>query len=241
MSKIKYHEYIIQHRGKPTSSYSILYNIVEQERILPKTKVQKLFPIYLSDKNIDKARKKFINSFIFPKTKDDWKEVYNLAYVKYGRNFWSGTEQTGTKGVAIRDRRYKKGYRTESHGKFERFHKHHPYTPWSELTERTLNILNSEFYLLIDEVQKRQMIGRILIPVVSLLSTGALFIYFPLIALVLGCFLLYFMSRYIVNLSKVESKSIELAERIVQSFSSQEEDAKKRYLDYDLIDYGFLS
>jgi hypothetical protein len=241
MSKIKYHEYIIEHRGKSSSGYSILYNIVEQERISALTKIQKLFPKYLSNKNIDKARRKFINSFLFPKKKDDWQEVYNLAYVKHGRNFWSGTEQTGTKGVAIRDRRYKKGYRTEYHGKFERFHKHHPYTPWSELTDRTLNLLNSEFYLLIDEIQKKQKIGRILIPIVSFVLTGALFLYFPMVALIIGCILLYFMPRYFVNLSKIESESIELAERIGQSYSSQEEDAKRRYLDYDLIDYGFLT
>lgn len=240
MSKVKYHDYIIEHRGKSSIGYSALYNIVGQDHIPSKVKVKNLFPTYITGPNLLKARNKYINSFIFPRSKSEWQYLYNLSVVRHGRNFWAGSEQTGTKGVALRDRRYKKGYRTEYHGKYQTFHKQHPYTPWSRLTDRTVNILQSEFFNIIDRIKKKQRIGRILIPLFLILTTLGFMLFFPLLGFVLSGFLLLYLSKYFVNHSSIESSSFELANRIAESYETQEEDAKQRYLDYDLIDYGFL-
>lgn len=237
----------IKYRIKPekssensAKSFNLIFKIVEQKDIPSKIKLKNLFPNYILEKNIDKARKRFVNSFFFPISKENWRILYNMKSVEYGRNFYKGTEQMGTKSISVRDRRYKKGYRTERHAKWGKVFKHHLFIPWTNLSNQTILTLNEEFDLIIENAKRNQKIGRIVIPLLILILTVFIGAKNGLIGLI-GIILFFIaIARYLVNKKKIEKKSIALSKEIEEAYLSQDEYLINRFLPYSEIKYKNL-
>ena len=222
--------------------FELIYSIVDQEEIPPEVRLNDLFPVYILKKDISNSRKRFIRSFFFPVSKKKWRTLYNMNSIGFGRNFYKGTKEVGTEAIKISDRRYKKGYRTEWYGKFEKVFMHHLYLPWTKLSEETKIELMEEFELIKNKVIKNYKIGRIVIPFIlgiTILSTflfsESLFLFFASFAL-----FLVVIFRYIISEEKLEKRSMKLAKEIEHAYENQDEYLMNRFLPYSEIRYENL-
>lgn len=221
-------------------TFELVFKIVSQDEIPPQIKIKNLFPEYILKPNIEKGRRNFTNSFFLPKSKDKWQSLYNMKFVEYGRNFFEGSEQIGTKSVAIKDRRYKKGYRRETHAKWGEAFKHHIFLPWSSLSDKTVNALKNEFDLIEQTALRNYKIGRLVVPIAIAILTVILGSQNGLIGLLGIIFFFYAISKYFVSRKKIEQNSNNLADQIERAFISQDEYLTERFLPYSQIEYSNL-
>lgn len=218
-------------------TFDIVFKFVPQENIPDIIKIKGLFPPYITKDNISFARNRYVLSFFLPLTKKKWIELYNMKYVEFGRNFFSASTEVGTKSVAVSDRRYKSGFRNETRTKWGKVLIHHIFVPWTSLTRETSDGLKNEFSLIYQRALNNHKIGRIFLPLFTLIATihfganntsiGAL----GILTLVLLMFLYY------INPKNAESKSQSLANNIETAYLNQNEDLINKFLPYSEIEY----
>ncbi len=214
-----------------------VYGVEKQEDVPLSLKIKDLLPSYIFENDLKNSREQFIKSFFFPSSKQKWLNLYNLRNIKYCRNFCKSIEVVGTESVRVGDRRYKKGYRTESHKRFDKFYKHHIFLPWSELSEDTQYFLASEYDKVVDEAVKKNDSGKkVILPIFLIVTIVAFFINkYLCIALVL--LFMFLGGRYFINRKQIAVISEKLGNDITEAFELQDEELVRVLLPKEKISY----
>ncbi|CAH0999368.1 hypothetical protein LEM8419_00666 [Neolewinella maritima] len=219
------------------STVPSMFEVIDTHTIPFEDQVEGILPKYLKLSNPGKEREKFKLISFLPVSESYWLSVFNMRYLKYGRNFYLGTDESGLQSIKVRDRRYKRGYRIERHKKYEDSLKQHPFFPWSELNEETKNHLRNEFNDIKDNLVANNKKGKlILLPILAIAIVVCYFININA-ALLLTILFLYSMFRYNVNFISLENRANSFSKQVEDAYGKQKDNVKSIRIELKSISF----